>query len=104
MSRLVVARLAVLLLAVALAMPYAASASPSHSMHVRSQHLSITPSTGPLASFWGVLAHLWAAEGCGADPYGRCAPSPASTTTVTVPAPLDAGCTADPYGLCSAVR
>lgn len=104
MSRLVVARLAVLFLAVALAMPYAASASPSHATPVRGQHLSPAP-TGFLASLWGGLAHLWAAEGCAADPYGRhCAPSPASTTAVTVPPPVDAGCGIDPYGRCSAFR
>ncbi len=45
-------------------------------------------------SLWHLLSSAWAAadEGCGADPDGRCRPSPVMR--------IDAGCGMDPSGGC----
>lgn len=48
-----------------------------------------------LSRTWVALTRLWAKNGCGADPDGRCSPTPA-------PAPsIENGCGADPNGRCA---
>jgi hypothetical protein len=65
-----------------------------------------------LAPLWSFLGRLWAKEGCGLDPHGRCTTSPVTTDegcgldpsgtcdTVNAPEILDAGCGLDPHGQC----
>jgi hypothetical protein len=61
--------LAALLLATTLLVPGAASAVP------RSPAESRTAPSAMLTRFWSLLTALWADEGCGLDPNGRCASS-----------------------------
>jgi len=53
------------------------------------------PVTTLLLQAWDALSRLWTKNGCGADPDGRCAPAPTSTST------LDNGCSVDPSGRCA---
>lgn len=70
-----------------------------------------------LDRIWSVLSAIWNGPstdaGCGADPYGLCAPAAQPTadvgcgfdpfgrcTSAAQPA-ADAGCGMDPYGLCT---
>jgi hypothetical protein len=92
-------RMAALLVIGVLEVPLAASASNSRSPSPRP---TAQATAGFIASLWKSLAHLWAAEGCGIDPYGRCTPSPGSNGVVVQPPHLAEGCGGDPYGRCAA--
>jgi hypothetical protein len=66
-----------------------------------------------LAPLWSFLGRLWAKEGCGLDPSGRCATSPVTTDVgcgldpsgackpASTPESLDVGCGLDPSGQCN---
>jgi hypothetical protein len=96
-------RMAVLLVAGALALPLSAAASHSRSLRPAAQ--AVHAPTGLIANLWGRFVHLWGAEGCTGDPYGRCVPSPSgSGVTAQAQPPVDAGCGGDPYGRCNAAQ
>jgi hypothetical protein len=47
-----------------------------------------------VSQVWDLLTSLWADNGCGIDPSGRCLPEPSPTANT------DNGCSADPDGRC----
>jgi len=90
MSRIALARsVVVLLLILAVAAPLTA-APIQHSGAARFE------TTGPLASLWSWLSHVWAKNGCMIDPSGRCLSGAAPAPT----AGGDNGCCIDPGGRC----
>jgi len=84
---------AVLLLAAALLVPWAASAAPRSPAEIR------TASPALLPRLWSLLTALWADAGCGLDPSGSCHGGPQSTAPAS-PAFFDEGCGIDPDGRC----
>ena len=83
---------AILALAVALALPWAAAAAPQ----ARRQ----PSASGLLQQIWTVLTGLWTGvnpdDGCRMDPSGRCRAGSAPAPTIT----SDSGCRMDPNGRC----
>ena len=93
MSRIPLARRAVILLLIlAVATPLAA-APVQRSDQVRFE------AAAPLASLWSWLANAWTKNGCLIDPNGRCLPG--TGTAPAPPAGADNGCGLDPNGRCS---
>ncbi|MEA2604195.1 MAG: hypothetical protein QOF89_5187 [Acidobacteriota bacterium] len=92
MSRIPLARRAVILLLIlAVAAPLAA-APVQRSGQVRFEAAT------PLASLWSWLARAWAKNGCLIDPHGRCLPGTGAAPAP--PASTDNGCGLDPGGRC----
>jgi hypothetical protein len=79
-----------LLLCIALATPWAATAAPHN------PRPAPAAAPAPLSRFWSFLQSLWGEEGCMLDPSGRC-----KTAAAQAPAPnTDTGCMIDPSGRC----
>lgn len=92
MSRIPLARRAVILLLIlAIAAPLAAA--PVH----RSERVRFE-AAAPLASLWSWLAQALAKNGCLIDPHGRCLPDTGAAPAP--PAGTDNGCGIDPDGRC----
>ena len=87
MPRSAISRAAFLLVLVLVAVP-ALQAAPT-----RAEAAPAPSAWGFLAQVWDFLTGIWSANGCEADPSGRCQPRP---TTVEI----DNGCEADPNGRC----
>jgi hypothetical protein len=83
-------KIASLVLAGALLVPLASAAAPG----VRSERGAME---SLLAQIWSAIVAVWSPEsldnGCGVDPYGRCAEQQVEPET-------DNGCGWDPYGGC----
>jgi hypothetical protein len=94
-------RMAVLLVTSVLAAPLSASPSSTRSHSPRSAAGTSQTPSGLIANLWESLVHIWSAEGCMIDPYGRCAPNPAGSGALVQPPHLAEGCTGDPYGRCT---
>jgi hypothetical protein len=79
----------------------------------RTAPIALRAPEGVLAPLWSFLGRLWAKEGCGLDPSGRCATSPVTTDVgcgldpsgackpASTPESLDVGCGLDPSGQCN---
>jgi len=111
MSRIPLARsVVVLLLILSVAAPLAAA--PIH----RSDPVRFE-ATAPLVRLWSWLSQVWAKNGCGLDPSGRCLPEAAPAPRpganngcgidpsgrcqpAAIPLPADNGCGLDPDGRC----
>jgi hypothetical protein len=88
---------AILLLGLALALPWRATAAP----HREPARRAATIARSPLdlaGRFWSLFVSLWGKTGCYIDPNGRCVASPAAAVTE----PADTGCYIDPDGCRSA--
>ena len=73
-------RIAVLILALTLAVPWSAAAAPA---------------AGPpdlLGRLWQLVVSLWVDSGCHLDPHGACSPGATGQA--------DSGCHIDPHGSC----
>ncbi|HWM89494.1 MAG TPA: hypothetical protein VN493_01870 [Thermoanaerobaculia bacterium] len=77
-------KIAVLLLALVLAAPWALAAEPRFEQRGAAWSL--------FDRLWGALTSLWNENGCTLDPSGRCVPDARES--------LDEGCTIDPSGRC----
>jgi hypothetical protein len=104
-----------LFLLLLLAAPWQASAARARAPKQSPPNVESLP-TALVSWVWEALARLWDTNGCGMDPDGRCAPSPALVIHAKnscgidphgqcspAPAPVtqpENGCGADPNGRC----
>ena len=80
-----------LLLGVAVAVPWPASAQPAQALKPAAR-LSF------FDQVWSIFRSLWSEEGCGIDPSGLCVSSPAPQPPFSIQA--GEGCNIDPSGRC----
>jgi hypothetical protein len=89
-------RTLVLLLAAALATPWASAAGAKAPAAPRA---TATAHQDFLSRAWSLLASLWGEEGCHLDPNGRCRAAAAQPVPPRVH--TDTGCNLDPNGRCT---
>jgi len=87
--------IAILALAMALALPWAAFAAPQAPRHQPAAHGLLHQVWTAISSFWGV--GVIPDSGCHMDPNGNCLPGSAAPAPTIAP---DSGCRMDPNGGC----